>query len=164
MKGYHHIPAPEIEYKGKDNMLSKDASNIKKASIRKRSVRFDKCKDIKFPVSKNEQIRLKSVCKKADVFYKGIYGYDKKLTQTHFNTLLLQYALKNEIVVNWDRPYKDSKVYMHTKPTEKEYELIGGPNGLSIKKAVSDRKLVYYLVISVLELLESEEEYNGIIL
>lgn len=160
----NHIPFFQIKPNGENNKLPINTSNIREDSIRRRQIRSDKCRDIKFPVSKLEQIRFKSACKQADFFYKKIHGYDQKLTQTHFNTLLLKYALRNQHEVGWERPYKDSKVYMHTKPTEKEYELIGGPHGLSTRKAISDRKLIYCLVISVLEYLEHKGEYKSVIL
>ncbi|MEX3623636.1 hypothetical protein [Viridibacillus arvi] len=126
-----------------------------------RKVRSDKCRDIKFPVTKEEQIRLKSACKLADYRYKQLRGNIQKLTQTRFNTLLLKYALNNERIINWNRSYVDSKVYMHTKPNEEEYKTIGGPYGISITRAISDRKSVYCLVISALEIFEQKGEIRN---
>ncbi|MCM3390432.1 hypothetical protein LG296_20520 (plasmid) [Ureibacillus chungkukjangi] len=150
------------EDKKSNNELSTDPQ--KDSPIRRRKIRSDKSRDIKFPVSKSEQIRLKTVCKQADIFYKKIYGYDKKLTQTHFNTLLLNYALKQLDEVDWHKVYLDSKMYMHTKPTETEYTAIGGPYGLSTMKGISDRKVVYFLVITALENLERQGDYNSVLL
>lgn len=149
-------------------------SNIKKAAVtaqnkptpiskKIRKPRSDKCHDIKFPVTITEQIRFKTQCKHADYYYRKKYGYDKKLTQTHFNTLLLRYSLDNEHKVKWDRSYRDSKSYMHTKPIEGEYERIGGPYGYSTRKVMSDRKVVYHLVISALEVLEREGNYHDLL-
>ena len=122
-----HIPFFQVKEINQNNNVSKDINQkYDDSSIRRRKIRSDKCHSIKFPVTENEQIRMKVACKKADKVYKKIYGYDQKLTQTLFNTLLLQYALKNLDKVNWERNYKDTKLYLHTKPTEKVYELIGG--------------------------------------
>ncbi|WP_162985731.1 hypothetical protein [Virgibacillus halodenitrificans] len=128
-----------------------------------RKTRSDKCHDVKFPVTKAEQIRLKTQCKQTDYFYKEKHGYDKKLSQTLFNTLLLKYSIHNKNKINWDRSYSDSKTYMHTKLIEREYERIGGPYGYSTRRAMSDRKVVYYLVISALELLEKEGAYRDLL-
>jgi hypothetical protein len=131
---------------------------------KKKKPRSDKCHDIKFPVTHEERIRLKTSCKQADYFYKRKYGFNQKLSQTHFNTLLLRYSLRNEHIIKWDKPYRDSKYYMHTKPLEIEYEQIGGPFGYSTRKAMSDRKVVYYLVISALEVMEREGKYEFLFL
>lgn len=154
-----HIPL----FRNKKIVQATDSLNVtvkNAAAMRKRRIRSDKCRDIKFPVTKDEQIRFKSACKQADIFYKRNNGYDEKLTQTYFNTLLLRYALQHIEEIDWNRPYKDTKIYLHTKPTEREYEQIGGVYGLSTRQAISDRKLVYLLVISVLEKLERREDYS----
>lgn len=159
----YHIPFFESNNNNqKSNFANKNTNNS--PAIRQRRIRSDKCRDIKFPITKNEQVRLKIACKEADILYKKLYGYDGKLTQTHFNTLLLKYALQHIQEINWHKSYKDTKLYMHTKPTERDYEWIGGPRGLSTKHAISDRKLVYLLVISILELLERKGDFNSVLL
>ena len=52
---------------------------------------------------------------------------------------------------------------MHTQPLETDYREIGGPYGLSIQKQLSDRKVVYYLVISALDWLRREGDYDKIL-
>ncbi|MCM3390636.1 hypothetical protein LG296_20175 (plasmid) [Ureibacillus chungkukjangi] len=161
----NHIPLIRSWDNNVNNKLEAPQSNANNShNIRRRQIRSDKCRDIKFPVNQNEQVRLKSACKQTDTYYKKIYGYEEKLTQTHFNTLLLKYALKNIHEINWSRSYKDTKVYMHVKPLERDYEQLGGPYGLSTKQAISDRKLVYILVISILELLERKGDYQIVLL
>jgi hypothetical protein len=39
---------------------------------------------------------------------------------------------------------------MHTNVLEIEYEEIGDPHGLSIRRGLSDRKVVYQIMMSVL--------------
>lgn len=161
----NHIPLFPLKQNSQDNkVLGNTFEDKTNSEVRTRQVRSDKCRDIKFPVSKYEQVRLKTACKQADLIYKKIHGYDQKLSQTSFNTLMLNYALKHMDSLKWERPYKDTKKYMHTKPTESEYLLIGGINGLSTKEGISDRKLVYCLVITILEILEREGEYGIVLL
>lgn len=123
-----------------------------------RKVRSDKHRDIKFPVSKEEQIRLKIACKLAN---SQLHNDNQEMKQTRFNTLLLEYSLKNNLdTLNLDRLYKDSNLYMHTKPSGREYEIIGGPHGLSTRNGISDRRLVYCLVITALETFERKGDYR----
>lgn len=161
----NHIPIFKSELKSdfKKNQASPVKNHQRNTLKKNRKLRSDKCHDIKFPVTTTEQIRLKSQCKHSNYYYRKKYGYDKKLTQTHFNTLLLRYSLENEHRIIWDRPYQDTKKYMHTKPIEREYEMIGGPYGYSTRMATSDRRVVYCLVISALEVLEREGNYNALL-
>lgn len=136
---------------------SKKPSQPKKSSNQPRKTRSDKRHNVKFPVNQMEQMQLKTACKQASTWYK--VHKKKELTQTAFNTYLLNYALNHLELVNWNKPYKDSKRYMHTQALESDYQLIGGPYGLAIEKGLSERKVVYYLVISALERLRREENY-----
>lgn len=159
--GENHIPLFKSNNSKKVNRAVKQ--NSTPTTSKNRKTRSDKCHDVKFPVTKEEQMRLRTQCKHVDYFYRKKHGYDKKLTQTHFNTLLLRFSLNNEHIIKWDRLYRDSKTYMHTKPIEREYERIGGPYGYSTRKGMSDRKVVYHLVISALEVLEREGNYHGLL-
>ncbi|RHW36004.1 hypothetical protein D1B31_18115 [Neobacillus notoginsengisoli] len=123
-----------------------------KSNNNKRVTRKDKTHNIKFPVSDLTQMKLKSLCKQAARIYR-IEG-KQPLSQTKFNTLLLRYGLLNNDILTWNRPYQDSKVYMHTNLLETEYAEIGGPHGLTVRKNISDRKVVYHIMNSVLNWLE----------
>ncbi len=82
---------------------------------------------------------------------------------TKFNTLLLRYGLNNEQILIWTQEYSDSKVYMHTKLLETEYTEIGGPYGLAVQKNISERKVVFFIIMSVLEWLDGGESIEEII-
>ena len=160
-----HIPLfSSKEHNPNNNLIQVLTENPESTSVRNRQTRSDKCKDIKFPVSKNEQIRLKIACKNTDILYKEKHGSNEKLTQTRFNTLLLRYGMNYTNEINWNRPYTDTKLYMHAKPTIKEYELLGGPEGIGTINGISDRKLFYLIVITALEILESKEDYYNVLL
>lgn len=113
-----------------------------------RATRSDKKHSIKFPVSSVNQMKLKSLVRQA----KRIRG---DITQTVLNTLLLKYGLAHRDLLRWDFEYQDTKVYMHTNLLEMVYEReIGGPHGLTIQKNLTDRKVVYHIILSVLQWLE----------
>lgn len=134
----------------------------KKPTVHKtRQTRSDKRHNVKFPVTPMEHQQLKVAFKQASIWYKQ--HKDKELTQTAFNTFLLAYALHHIENVNWNKPYKDSKRYMHTQPLESDYKEIGGPYGLATRKGLSDRKIVYYLVISALEWVRKDGDYAKIL-
>lgn len=122
------------------------------------TVRKDKTHNIKFPVSPVTQIKLKSCFRQAKRLYPN-----KNLTQTKFNTLLLRYGMNHPEIIKWNFPYRDTKVYMHTKILKKEYDLYFGPHGFPVQKNMSDRKVVYHIVLSVLSWLEREGRYEEII-
>jgi hypothetical protein len=148
----------------KDNEIVKP-KKIEERVIKKtdqiRAVRNDKTHNIKFPVTPIVQLKLKSHCKQAARLYRGLTK--ESLSQTKFNTFLLRYGLKNDYIQRWDHEYKDTKVYMHTNILETEYEEIGGPHGLSVRKGLSDRKVVYQVMLSVLNWLEGGGEIEKII-
>ena len=139
----------------------KPAGQKKKNLERVRAVRNDKTHNVKFPVNQIVQLKLKSHCKQAARLYRALAR--EPLSQTKFNTLLLRYGLKNDHIQRWDHEYKDTKVYMHTNVLETEYEEIGGPHGLSVRKGLSDRKVVFQVMLSVLYWLEGEGEIEKII-
>lgn len=127
-------------------------SNINKPKV-KRATRKDKQHNIKFPVSPMLQMKLKSTFRQAKRLYQ-IKGREE-LKQTKFNTALLRYGLEHKEIIRWDHEYKDTRVYMHTSLLETEYEgEIGGPHGLAIQKNLSERKVVYQIIISVLKWIE----------
>jgi hypothetical protein len=130
---------------------------LQKPSNKPRKTRSDKRHNVKFPVNQAEHMQLKTACKQVSVWYK--VHKKKELTQTAFNTYLLNFALDHIEIVNWNKPYKDSKRYMHTQALESDYQRIGGPYGLAIEKGLSERRVVYYLVISALEWLRRKENY-----
>ncbi|WP_274856883.1 hypothetical protein [Bacillus methanolicus] len=121
-------------------------------AVKNRAVRKDKTHNIKFPVSPIIQMKLKSYCKQAGRIYKK--QGKEPLSQTKFNTLLLRFGLQHEEILKWTHDYNDTKVYMHTNILETEYTEIGGPHGLAIRKNLSDRKVVYQIMLSVLQWLE----------
>jgi len=129
--------------------------------IRTRSIRIDKCRNVKFPIDTIMQMKLKSFAKQAARINrtKG----KEALSQTKFNTLLLRYGLEHGSILGWDHEYKDTKVYMHTNILETEYEEIGGPHGLSVRKGLSDRKVVFHIMLSVIKWLEGEGSLEKII-
>jgi hypothetical protein len=126
-----------------------------------RAIRKDLKHNIKFPVSPIVQMKLKSFCKQAA----RIYQSQRKdpLSQTKFNSELLRYGLQHEAILHWQHDYKDTKVYMHTNILETEYTEIGGPHGLAIRKNLSERKVVYQIMLSVLNWLEGEGNIEKII-
>lgn len=124
----------------------------KKISKSVRAVRLDKCKNIKFPVNPTVQMKLKSYRAEAARIYKA--QRKDPLSQTKFNTALLRFGLKHEHILSWEHQYKDTKVYMHTNILETEYIEIGGPHGLAIRKNLSERKVVYQVMLSVIKWLE----------
>ncbi|WP_338473379.1 hypothetical protein R4Z10_21265 (plasmid) [Niallia sp. XMNu-256] len=98
-------------------------------------------------------MKLKSLCKQGTRIYRLQGKGDLK--QTKFNTLLLTYGLKHKELVHWNHHYKDTKVYMHTQLLENEYELqIGGPHGLAIQMNLSERKVVFQIMMSVMKWIE----------
>ncbi len=117
-----------------------------------RAVRSDKCHPVKFPVSPVIQMKLKSYRAEAARLYKS--QRKEPLSQTKFNTELLRFGLQNEHILSWQHEYKDTKVYMHTNLLETEYIEIGGPHGLAIRKNLSERKVVYQVMLSVIKWLE----------
>lgn len=141
--------------------LKRPAATKNEKHIRTRSVRSDKCRNIKFPIDTLMQIKLKSFAKQAARIYRA--KGKEALSQTKFNTLLLRYGLENGSILCWNHEYKDTKVYMHTNILETEYEEIGGPHGLSVRKGLSDRKVVYQIMFSVLKWLEGEGSLEKII-
>jgi hypothetical protein len=132
-----------------------------KTSTKKRAIRSDKTHNVKFPVSSVVQLKLKSHCKQAARIYR-LQGKEP-LSQTKFNTLLLRFGLKNTVIQSWDHAYQDTKIYMHTNVLETEFEEIGGPHGLSVRKGLSDRKVVFHIMLSVITWLEGEGSIEEII-
>lgn len=142
---------------------SKQPDSIKEKKIPNstRKTRSDKRHNVKFPITPTEHQLLRMAFKQAS---ETVENHNKKeLTQTLFNTYLLKFALSHLEVVDWNRPYKDTKRYMHTQPLKTDYREIGGPYGLSTQKQLSDRKVVYYLVISALHWLRREGSYEKIL-
>ncbi|QCJ45513.1 hypothetical protein FAY30_26610 (plasmid) [Bacillus sp. S3] len=134
----------------------------KKQSDKIRATRSDKTHNIKFPVTPILQMKLKSYLRQAKRMYQ-IEGKED-ITQTKFNTLLLRYGLAHKKILIWNHEYQDTKVYMHTNILEIEYEKeIGGPHGLTIQKNLSDRKVVFHIILSVLRWLEGGGDIEKIL-
>lgn len=120
-----------------------------------RKQRSDKTHNIKFPVTDIEKMKLQSLCRQAKRMLKA--QGKNPIQQTKLNTLMLEYGLKNQNIIRWDWPYRDTKQYMHTNLLESVYELeIGSPYALGVQKGYSDRKVAYMVIMSVLKWLEGE--------
>lgn len=130
----------------------------------RRETRKDKTHNVKFPVTPSQQVQLKSLCQQGKRLIK-LRGEDpQKLTQTKFNTYLLRYGLANQHLLLWTFEYKDTKTYMHTNLLETEYENeIGGPFGLKVRKNLTDRKVVTFIILSVLKWIEGEGSIEKIL-
>ncbi|MGA5691385.1 hypothetical protein [Cytobacillus pseudoceanisediminis] len=131
----------------------------KKAPVR--ALRSDKTHNVKFPVSSIMQMKLKSLCRQAGRIYKE--QRKVPLSQTKFNTILLRYGLQHSEIIDWTYEYSDTKVYMHTNILETEYMDIGGPYGFAVRKNLSERKVVFQIMNSVLRWLEGEGSLEKII-
>ncbi|MCM3570638.1 hypothetical protein [Neobacillus mesonae] len=119
---------------------------------KKRKTRSDKCHNIKFPVTPIMQMKLRTYCKQTKRFYQREDG--QALSQTAFNTSLLQFGLHHMEIVDWNIDYEDTKIYMHTMLKESLYQTIGGPYGLAIQKQLSERKVVFFIMMSVINWIE----------
>ncbi|MCM2534630.1 hypothetical protein NDK43_22645 [Neobacillus pocheonensis] len=117
-----------------------------------RQSRSDKCHNIKFPVTPIMQMKLRTYCKQMGRLLQTKEG--QPLTQTAFNTTLLQFGLSHIDIVDWFQDYEDTKTYMHTMLKKNNYNLIGGPYGLAIQKQLSERKVVFFVMASVLRWIE----------
>lgn len=142
------------------NTKNLDAAN-KKSSSNFRRTRSDKTKQVKFPVNQIERMKLRSYCKQAQRIYRD-RGLEP-LSQTKFNNVLLRFGLNHLHLVKWDRQYKDTGTYMHTNILETEYAEIGGPHGLAVRKNLSERKIVYFIIISVVKWMEGEGSLEEIL-
>jgi hypothetical protein len=124
-----------------------------KAAKKIRATRCDKLHPIKFPVDPMQTMKLRRYKELANRIH-NLSG-NEKLEQAEFNNALIKFGLKNLNIIDWKMEYQDTKKYMYTKLLETEYSsVIGGPYGLSIQKGVSDRKLVYLIIFSVVTWLE----------
>lgn len=117
-----------------------------------RQKRSDKCHNIKFPVTPIIQMKLRTFCKQVNGLSLTLDG--QIISQTHFNTALLQFGLNRIEIVDWSLTYEDTKIYMHTMLKEQYYQGIGGPYGIAIQKQVSERKAVFFIIASVLRWVE----------
>lgn len=143
--------------KGEKDLSVQPIPTIKKSTSR--SPRSDKLHQIKFPVSTSHVIAFKTSIKRFLMHYPEI-----KLTQTKYNTLLLQYALDNPSIVNWNQDYiGTSDKHMTTKLKIARYNEIGGINGISVEKGISERKAAYMMTLSALYDIEKREGYYEIL-
>lgn len=137
-------------------IVNKKSEIVSDKTKPKRKTRGDKTHNIKFPVDPVTQIKLKSYSKEAKRIceLRGI----EPITQTKFNTALLNYGLKHIELIKWNHPYKDTKTYMHTNILKTDYDLyIDGPHGLSVQKNLNNRRIVFQIIHSVIHLLEKGE-------
>jgi hypothetical protein len=129
-----------------------------------RAYRSDKQHNIKFVVTPVLQMKLKSFLRVGKKIYERQGKNPNVLTQTKFNTSLLRFGLKNPNLIKWDWEYRDSKIYMHTQLLKKEYEMeIGGAHGLTVRKRATDRKVVSFIIYSVIQWLEGSGDLEKII-
>jgi len=140
---------------------TKPNNNIVKQNTKNRKTRSDKRHNIKFPISTDMRRLLKTYCKLASIKY--CEQGKEPITQTTFNTILLNYGLNNMEIVSLDGPYRDTKIYMHTNLLEEDYQYIGGPYGLAIQHHLSERKVVYYIILSVLRWIERSGKLEEIL-
>ncbi|MFP7442636.1 MULTISPECIES: hypothetical protein [Bacillus] len=127
-----------------------------------RAVRSDRQHNIKFPITSIVQMKLRSHCKQGNRHLK--FQGKAEITQTKFNTLLLRYGLQHPHLLQWTHEYTDTKTYMHTNLLENEYiHSIGGPHGIAIQKNLSDRKVVFQIIFSVLKWMEGEGSLEKIL-
>lgn len=146
-----------------------DSSKIEKHSkpskitilTKSRATRSDKQHNCKFPVDSILQMKLRSYFRQAARIFEK--NGQSTLSQTKFNTLLLRFGLKNPDILTWDKDYKDTKVYMHTQLLETEFEEIGGPHGLAVRKSMSERKIVFHVIHSVIRWLEGSGDIEKIL-
>ncbi|WP_066297403.1 hypothetical protein [Bacillus sp. FJAT-29937] len=129
--------------------------------VKVRAERRDKQHNVKFPVDHLFHMKLRTLCKQLEPLYKQ--KYQKPLSQTKFNTLLLRYVLNHKEMVDWDLEYVDSKRYMHTNLLKLEYREIGGSYGIAIRKGYSDRKTVYLMMRAGLAWVERGGDIEKII-
>lgn len=132
-----------------------ELSHVKKSP---RKIRSDRAVDVKFPVTEDQEFVLKTSFKKCKQV-----SPDMHLTQTKYNTMLLKYALDHLEIVFWERLYKDTGKYKHTKLAIKHYEQINGLYGIADTRGLTERKTVYLMVISALEFIERTEAYGELI-
>ncbi|WP_445506748.1 hypothetical protein [Niallia sp. 03190] len=145
-----------------EQKIIKETTTKSKIPSKPRKTRSDKTHNIKFPVTEVERMKLRSLCQQ--VKRKRIDLGKSKIEQTQLNTMLLKYGLENQYLITWDWDYKDSKTRMHTNVLETQYEReIGGPHGLTIRKGLSDRKVAYMAIMSVLKWLEGDGDIEKII-
>lgn len=118
---------------------------VKTISNTMRKKRSDKKHTTKFPVDHMLAVRLKTACKQLN------RNRIEKLTQTEFNTKLLEFGLSRIELIDYSLSYKDTKQYMQIKLLESEYQSsIAGPYGIAVRMNLSERKVVYFIVHSVL--------------
>ena len=123
----------------------------------KRAPRKDKGHSCKFPVTLEQQIKYKTSLKRFKYHFPNI-----EIHQTKYNTLLLQYALENPQIVNWNLDYPGTSEYhMTTKLPEYKFNDIGGEYGIAINRGLSLRKTVFIMTSSSLQYIEKGGYYNG---
>lgn len=145
-------------------IINEQKSNLHQSPIKtyKRKTRSDKTHNVKFPVDSITQMKLKSFLRQTNRLYR-LQGKEE-LKQTKFNTLLLQFALRHKEIIRFDHEYNDTKVYLHTTLLEMEYEReIGGPHGLAVRENLSERKVVFHIMMSVLHWIEGEGHLEKIL-
>ncbi|MEH6941034.1 hypothetical protein [Bacillus sp. JJ722] len=122
---------------------------IKTVSNTMRKKRSDKKHTTKFPVDHILAVRLKTACKQLNRYRNE--QHLPAMTQTEFNTKLLETGLSRMELIDYSLPYKDTKQYMQTKLLESEYQSsIAGPYGIAVRMNLSERKVVYFIVHSIL--------------
>jgi hypothetical protein len=99
-----------------------------------RKTRSDKTHDIRFPVTPDQKALIRRLARAND------------MKETQFTTKLLMTALSAYPVLP-EYDYHDTKLYMHVKPKEIDYQKVFD---LAVKYGISERQTVTRLIISIL--------------
>lgn len=134
-----------------NNLKNQPVNKVERNIIRKE--RSDKKHTIKFPVEHILSMKLKTYCKLMNQNRKTLCI--PPLTQTEFNTKLLEFGLARLELVDFTLPYQDTKVYMQSKLFETDYQgKLAGPYGIAVRQNLSERRIVYCIVHSIVQWLE----------
>lgn len=145
-------PLKKVKSTSLDNPLNNQAPKIKRAK------RSDAGHQVKFPVTLVQQIQYKTSLKRFQYHFPDI-----EIQQTKYNTLLLQYALEHQHIVDWNLAYPGtSEFHMTTRLAEYRYKEIGGEYGIAMRKGLSIRKAVYIMTTSALKHIELGGFYGEI--
>jgi len=148
---------PGVNEQTKQNKAKQIPNQQPKKTRKKRK---DAGHNVKFPVSQDLQRLFKASRKRCCLLHPQ---YKEQLKQTKYNTLLLQYALDNPHIVDWNQPYKDSSTYLHTMLKKERFDEIAGIYGVADERNLSNRKCVFMMCVSALNWIEKEGDYEEII-
>ncbi len=128
-------------------------SFLESQSPRIRKTRSDKKHILKFPTDDILAIKLKTLWKQAVAFQREHGAPEWSLTE--FNSRLLVHALENQGIIDFTGPYRDTKRYFHVKILETDYQqFISGSYGIAVRENLSERRVVFYAIQSMVSWLE----------